>query len=270
MPTAIDLSIEPLVSALAERGARKARLAFVLGSGLGAVAERLDEADAIPFASLPGMPASRVAGHGGTIHLGRLGGVPVLVQAGRVHRYEGWTAREVARSVRAYGRLGIRGVVLCNAAGGLRPEWPPGTLMRIVDQINLQGATPLAQEEARRGNPYDPAFGVTLERIARSSGLSLERGTYAGLLGPSYETAAEVRLLRALGADAVGMSTVAESQAAAASGARVAGLSLISNHAAGLAAGPLTHDEVLAAGKAASAVVAELFLAAAEPLAHAL
>lgn len=259
-----------MVSALAELGARKARLAFVLGSGLGGLAERLEEATAIPFAGLPGIPASRVAGHAGVIHLGRLGGVPVLVQSGRVHRYEGWTAREVARTVRAYCRLGVRGVVLCNAAGGLRPEWSPGTLMRIVDQINLQGATPLAQAEAQRGNPYDPAFGAVLERVARASGALLERGTYAGLLGPSYETAAEVRLLRALGADAVGMSTVAEAQAATASGARVAGLSLISNLAAGLAAGPLTHDEVLAAGKAASAAVADLLHAAAEPLAHTL
>lgn len=266
MTTAVDLSIELLVSALAERGARGARLAFVLGSGLRGLAERLEGATAIPFATLPGMPESRVAGHAGTIHLGRLGGVPVLVQAGRPHRYEGWTAREVARSVRAYCRLGVRGVVLCNAAGGLRPEWPPGTLMRIVDQVNLQGATPLTQAEARRGNPYDPAFGAILERVARGLGVALERGTYAGLLGPSYETAAEVRMLRALGADAVGMSTVTEAQAAAASGARVTGLSLISNLAAGLSAGPLSHDEVLAAGKAASAVVAELLLAAAEPL----
>jgi purine-nucleoside phosphorylase len=211
-----------------------------------------------------------VSGHAGTIHLGRLGGVPVLVQAGRVHRYEGWSAREVARSVRAYCRLGIRGVVLCNAAGGLRPEWAPGTWMRIVDQINLQGASPLAHAEARRGNPYDPAFGATLERVARAEGTPLERGIYAGLLGPSYETPAEVRMLRALGADAVGMSTVAEAQAAAASGARVAGLSLITNPAAGLAAGRLTHDEVLAAGQAASAEIAELLLAAAEPLSHAL
>lgn len=268
--TAVDSSIELLVSALAERGVGVARLAFVLGSGLGSVAERLEEATAIPFASLPGIPVSRVSGHAGTLHVGRLGGVPVLVQAGRIHRYEGWSAREVARSVRAYCRLGIRGVVLCNAAGGLRPDWAPGTWMRIVDHINLQGAAPLAEAEARRGNPYDPAFGATLERVARAAGMSLGRGVYAGLLGPGYETAAEVRLLRALGADAVGMSTVAEAQAAAASGARVAGLSLIANLAAGLSAGPLTHDEVLAAGKAASAAVAELLLAAAEPLSRAL
>jgi purine-nucleoside phosphorylase len=142
--------------------------------------------------------------------------------------------------------------------------------MRIVDQINLQGASPLTLAEARRGNPYDPAFGATLDRVARAAGTPLERGVYAGLLGPSYETAAEVRLLRALGADAVGMSTVAEAQAAAASGARVAGLSLISNLAAGLSSGPLTHDEVLAAGEAASAVAAELLLAAAGPLSRAL
>jgi purine-nucleoside phosphorylase len=216
------------------------------------------------------MPCSSVAGHEGNVHLGRLGGVPVLVQEGRVHRYEGWTARVVARSVRCYARLGIRGFVLCNAAGGLRRDWPPGTLMRISDQINLQGGTPLAHAEARRGNPYDPAFGAVLERAARSAGVRIERGTYAGLLGPSYETAAEVRLLRSIGADAVGMSTVAEALAAAAAGGRVVGLSLITNHAAGLAQGPLTHDDVLAAGKAAASAVSGLLQAAVEPLSSAL
>lgn len=270
MTKTIDPPIELLAGALAERGAREARLAFVLGSGLGALAERLEDARAIPFTELPGLPQSHVAGHAGRIHLGRLGGVPVLVQEGRLHRYEGWSAREVVRSVRAYCRLGLRGVVLSNAAGGLRPDWPPGTLMRIADQINLQGASPLAQAEARRGNPYDPALGSILEQAARSSGRRLEHGTYAGLLGPSYETAAEVRMLRAMGADAVGMSTVAEAQAAAASGARVAGISLISNQAAGLSAEPACHDEVLAAGKAAAAAIAELFLAAVAPLSRAL
>jgi purine-nucleoside phosphorylase len=196
--------------------------------------------------------------------------VPVLVQEGRVHRYEGWTARQVAQSVRAFVRIGARGVVLCNAAGSLRPDWAAGTAMGITDQINLQGDSPLTLSEGGWGNPFEPALGAVLEDASRALGLRFERGVYAGLLGPSYETPAEVRLLQALGADAVGMSTVAESQAALAEGARVAGLSWITNPAAGLARGAMAHEDVVHAGRAGSAALAALLEAAAQALSQAL
>jgi len=268
VPTGGDL--ESLTRALEARGVGEARLALVLGSGLGGLVERLEDPLAIPGAALEGLPASRVAGHAGRLVLGTLRGVRILVQQGRVHLYEGWTAREVARAVRSFCRLGIRGVVLTNAAGGLRADWPGGTLMRITDHLNLQGTTPLDLGEAGAGNPYDPDFGEALERAGRSAGVPLQRGVYAGLLGPSYETPAEVRLLQALGADAVGMSTVAEALAARAEGARVAGLSLITNQAAGIAPGPLSHRDVVDAGRAASAALAGLLEAAVGPLSEVL
>jgi purine-nucleoside phosphorylase len=154
--------------------------------------------------------------------------------------------------VRAYARLGVRAVVLTNAAGSLRPEWPPGTLMRIVDHVDLQGRTPLGRAEAGAGSPYDAALGEGLERGAKEAGVRLVQGVYAAMLGPSYETPAEIRMLQKIGAGAVGMSTAAEALAAHAEGARVAAVSLITNLAAGLGSEPLTHEEVVAAGRAAA------------------
>ena len=270
MSTTFEAGLEPLVESLAAHGVGEARLAFGLGSGLGAFAERLERATPIPYAELEAMPSSGVTGHAGRLVLGELGGVRVLVQQGRVHRYEGWSAWEVTRAVRAFCRLGVRGVVLTNAAGGLHPDWPPGTLMRIRDHLNLQGGSPLLSRETAWANPYSPEFGAELDSAASSCGTELKSGIYAGLLGPSYETPAEVRMLGKLGADAVGMSTVAEALAARAEGARVVGLSLITNQAAGLSDGALSHDEVVEAGKAASESVASLFEAAVGPLSRAL
>ena len=234
------------------RGAGEAELAFVLGSGLGAFADRLEDALKIPYAELEGMPQSKVAGHAGCLVVGTLAGHRVLVQQGRVHLYEGWSPQAVTRAVRAFCRLGVRGVVLSNAAGGLVPEWAPGTLMRISDHLNMQGATPLATDEAGTANPYDTPLGVALESGAADAGVALERGTYAGLLGPTYETPAEIRMLRTVGAQAVGMSTVLEALAAHAAGARVAAISLITNAAAGTTGEPLNHAEVVAAGREAA------------------
>jgi purine-nucleoside phosphorylase len=195
--------------------------------------------------------------------------VGVLVQQGRVHLYEGRGALEVTRAVRAFAAVGVRALVLTNAAGGLREEWAPGTLMRITDHLNLQGETPLGDGEQGHGTPYDEAFGEELDAAARAAGVVLERGLYAGLRGPSYETPAEIAMLGGLGADAVGMSTVLEALAAHAAGMRVAAVSLVTNPAAGLARGPLAHEEVVAAGAAAAGRFGSLLEAAVPRLAAA-
>jgi purine-nucleoside phosphorylase len=252
MAVAHEADVETLTRSLAAHGAEGAELAFVLGSGLGVLAERLADARAIPYEAIEGMPQSAVPGHSGRLVLGRVGDVRVLVQQGRVHLYEGWEPSDVTRAVRAFAALGCRGLVLTNAAGGLRAEWAPGTLMRIADHINLQGRTPLARGEAGIGTPYDAALGAALEEGAERAGVELVSGVYAGLLGPSYETPAEIRMLRWMGADAVGMSTVGEALAGRAGGMRVAAISCITNHAAGISQRRLTHAEVVEAGRNAS------------------
>jgi purine-nucleoside phosphorylase len=192
----------------------------------------------------------------------------VIAQVGRLHLYEGWDAFTVTRAVRAFAELGTRAVVLTNASGGIVPHWPPGTLMLVRDHLNLQGRSPLAREEAARANPYDVELAVPLEQAAGRLGLRLEQGVYAGVLGPSYETPAEIRMLRALGAQAVGMSTVAEASAARAAGLRVAALSCIANPAAGLSGAVLRHADVLATVAAAARDVQRLLEAAAPELAR--
>jgi purine-nucleoside phosphorylase len=164
--------------------------------------------------------------------------------------------------VRAFARLGCRAVILTNAAGGLRREWKPGTLVRITDHVNMQGQSAVMMSERSSGEIYSRALGEVLDRAASASGIAPERGVYAGLLGPSYETPAEIRMLRALGVDLVGMSTVAEACAAHASGMQVGALSLVTNHAAGTAPGKLDHAEVLAAGAAAAGRITKLLLEA--------
>jgi purine-nucleoside phosphorylase len=246
-----DPQVERVVRSLRAHAIERFELVFVLGSGLGSFADALEHPRAVPFGEIDGLPQSRVGGHAGRLVLGELAGKRVLAQQGRVHLYEGWSAREVARSIRAFAALGCRGFVLTNAAGGLRPEWKPGTLMAITDHLNMQGRTALVPSERGSANPYSPSMRAALMLGARERGLELAQGVYAGLLGPNYETPAEIRALRAMGADAVGMSTVIEAAVAFACGAQVAGISLISNHAAGIAPGKLDHADVLAAGRAA-------------------
>jgi purine-nucleoside phosphorylase len=243
-------TVDRLAGELEEHGIADFRVAFVLGSGLGAFAERLGGAREVPFDTLASLPASRVPGHAGKLVIGEIAGTRVLVQQGRVHLYEGWSAHEVTRSVRAFARVGCKALVLTNAAGGLVADWPVPSLMRVVDHINLQGRTPLLSSEVGRGTPYDEELGAVLDSAAEEAGVRLYKGVYAGLLGPSYETPAEVRLLGELGAEAVGMSTVAEALTAQATGMRTCAISCISNHAAGISATPLSHDEVVAAGGA--------------------
>ncbi len=259
-------ALERLRGSLRASGLDGGELLFVLGSGLGVFAERLEDARAVPFAELDGMPRSAVPGHAGRFVSGRVRGVPVVVQQGRVHLYEGWSPEEVTRAVRALAGLGCGAVVLTNAAGGARADWPAGTLMRLRDHLNLQGRGPLAPGEAGYGSPYDPELGAALDEAAAAAGVPLEQGVYAGLLGPSYETPAEVRALRAMGADAIGMSTVAEAVAARAAGARVAAVSLVTNPGAGIGGTPLSHAEVVEAGREAADRFCRLLEAAVEPL----
>jgi purine-nucleoside phosphorylase len=232
---------------------------IVLGSGLGAFTDRLERSISIPYDEIPGFPVSRVAGHAGKLVGGALPGphgtAVVAAMSGRVHLYEGWSADDVSFGARVLGGLGVRALLLTNAAGGVAPGLAPGDLVRITDHLNLTGQSPLLGENDDRVGPrfpdlseaWDPELGALLDASAAAVGVKLAKGIYAGLLGPSYETPAEVRMLRALGADLVGMSTVPEAIALRHQGTRIAGLSLVTNLAAGLAGAKLSHDEVQAA-----------------------
>lgn len=242
-------ALEELTRSLEEHGVGQARVALVLGSGLGIFADSLKDARVVPYEELDEMPASRVPGHAGKLVLGEIGGVPVVVQQGRVHLYEGWRPSEVTRCVRAFGLLGVEALLLTNAAGGLEAEWKIPALMRITDHLNLQSRTPLTPDERGLGCPYDPELGAILDRTAEELDLELHQGIYAGLLGPTYETPAEIGMLRWAGAQAVGMSTVAEAAVAHAAGMKVAAISTITNHAAGTTGEALSHEEVVEAGR---------------------
>ncbi len=228
----------------------------VLGSGLGAIADRLEKAVVVPYEEIPYFPVSRVPGHPGRLVLGELrdGGaaVQVAVMQGRVHAYEGWALEDVAFGARVLCGLGAKALLLTNAAGGVHPSLAPGDLVRIVDHLNLSGQNPLTGENDDRlglrfpdlSDAYDPRLGALLDEVARERGVALRTGVYACMAGPSYETPAEVRMLRALGADVVGMSTVPEVIAARHMGVPVVAVSVVTNLAAGLARKPLSHAEV--------------------------
>lgn len=227
-------------------------LALILGSGLGALADEVEDAASIPFAEVPGFPTATVQGHAGRLVSGTLEGCPVLVLAGRFHLYEGHDEQLAALPVRIAHALGARTLFVSNAAGGIRRTFRAGDLMLIRDQINLMWRNPLTgpvEEGEERfpdmSDPYDPGLLAILRDSAGAIGVPVVEGVYAGLLGPTYETLAEVRMMERLGADAVGMSTVPEVIAARALGMRVAGVSCISNPAAGLSAQPLSHAEVI-------------------------
>ena len=237
-----------LLASLDAAGAGSAEVAIVLGSGLGLLAEEVEGARSVPYVELEGMPTSAVPGHAGRLVLGELAGVPVVLQQGRSHLYEGRTAEEVSRCVRCLSELGVGTVLLTNAAGGLHAEWPVPSLMRITDHINRQGVTPLKGSERGYGTPYDPELGALIDAAARDAEVTLQAGVYAALPGPTYETHAEVRMHGRFGADAVGMSTAQEALAAHAAGARVAAISCITNHAAGLSHAEPNHEEVVEAG----------------------
>lgn len=226
--------------------------AIVLGSGLGGLADRITEAIRIPFHDIPGFPPATVEGHAGALILGMLENRPVFCLAGRFHLYEGHPAAVAGFPIRLVHALGARTLIVSNAAGGVRRSFSPGTLMRIDDHINLMNrhalAGPVQAGEPRfpdMSAPYDRALGEQLDAVAREMGLRLDVGVYCGLLGPTYETPTEVRMLEKLGADAVGMSTVPEVIVARTLGMRCVGVSLITNAAAGYTAALLNHAEVL-------------------------
>ena len=234
--------------------------AIILGSGLGGLAKRISDNVAIPFADIPGFPVARVAGHAGALIAGRLAGRPVLALAGRFHMYEGHDVRLAALPVRVMHALGARTLVVSNAAGGVRRTFRPGDLMLIDDHINLMFRNPLIgmvePGESRfpdMSAPYDRELQALAREVALAAGIPLQQGVYAGLLGPAYETPAEVRMLERIGADATGMSTVPEVIVARALEMRVLGISCITNLACGLTPTPLSHEEVLlVAGEAAA------------------
>lgn len=249
------------------------KVAVVLGSGLGGFTARLLHPTSIPYEEIPGFPIARVSGHAGRLVVGDLpapgapgGLLPVAAMQGRVHLYEGWSPEDVVFPVRVLSRLGVRALFLTNASGGVNPELAPGDLVRIADHLNLTGRNPLTGPNDDAVGPrfldmtqaWDPKLGGLLEAEAARLGLPLRTGVYAGLAGPSYETPSEVRMLRTLGADLVGMSTVLEAIAARHAGLAVAGLSLVTNRAAGLSAAPLSHVEVERVGAESGEKLARL------------
>jgi purine-nucleoside phosphorylase len=254
-----------VVHALRNRIPDLPEIVVVLGSGLSDLAAEVERPVTIPFAEIPGFPPTTVVGHPGHYVFGSLEGRRVLLQAGRFHLYEGYPAEVVGAPVRVAHALGAETLILTNAAGGIDRRLEPSAIMMVEDHINLQWRSPLigpaGEEEARwpdMSAPYDPDLQAVALAAARTLGIHLARGTYAGVLGPSYETPAEVRMLARLGADAVGMSTVPETLLARALGLRIAAFSLITNRAAGLGGGAITHDDVTAAARRAGDVLVRL------------
>jgi purine-nucleoside phosphorylase len=238
------------------RTAMRPRVAVVLGSGLGAFADELQERVEIAYADIPQWSRSTAVGHAGKLVMGKLDSAEVAVISGRVHLYEGWTPEQVTFGVRVLGTLGVRGMVFTNAAGGINPGLQRGGLVLISDHINLQGSNPLVGPNDDSMGPrfpdmseaYSKAYREAALGVAKELGITLNEGVYAAMLGPSYETPAEIRYLRTIGADVVGMSTVPEVIAANHMGIRVLGMSCVTNMAAGILPQKISHEEVLETG----------------------
>jgi purine-nucleoside phosphorylase len=238
---------------LLEQSSLRPKIGLVLGSGLGAVADELSDAVRVPYSQIPSFPLSTAVGHAGQMVIGKAGDIPVAVMQGRVHLYEGYSAEQVGFPVRVLGRMGIRALIITNAAGGINTKYKQGALVVISDHINLQGQNPLVGENDERLGPRFPdmtqAYWKPYRKMALQAaqklGQTVHEGVYAGLLGPSYETPAEIRYLRTIGADLVGMSTIAEVIAARHMGIKVLGISCVTNMAAGILDQPVNHQEVL-------------------------
>jgi purine-nucleoside phosphorylase len=262
------MSVERVSSSLYERAEKAARMirgrtqteasvAIVLGSGLGAFADELSPATAIPYSEIPGFARATVEGHAGRLVIGKAGDSAVAAMQGRFHFYEGYPLEEVTFPIRVLKLLGVRTLILTNASGALNVEFTPGSLMVITDHINLLGVNPLIGPNDERFGPRFPDLSNTYAhelqeivlREARAMGMQMGRGVYASLTGPSYETPAEIHMVRALGADAVGMSTVPEAIVARHMGMKVVGISCITNLAAGVSDEPVDHSQVMATGE---------------------
>ncbi|UNK20427.1 purine-nucleoside phosphorylase [Paenibacillus sp. N3/727] len=245
--------IEEAAAFIRSKGGVQPEVGLILGSGLGVLADLLEDTVSIPYSDIPHFPVSTVEGHEGELLLGKIQDRPVVMMKGRFHMYEGYGPELTAFPVRVMKQLGVKSLLVTNAAGGINTSFEPGDLMLITDHLNMTGRNPLI-------GPNDPALGVRFPDMseaysrrlrklaletAESQGITLQQGVYAGLLGPTYETPAEIVMLRTLGADAVGMSTVSEVIVARHSGLEVLGISCISNMAAGILDQPLSHDEVM-------------------------
>ncbi|HPT64419.1 MAG: purine-nucleoside phosphorylase [Acetomicrobium sp.] len=243
---------------------KKPQIAMVLGSGLGGFAKEIPSAIDIPYEDIPFWPKSTVPGHAGQLVCGQMGNNYVMTLNGRVHYYEGYSMDEVTFPIRVCGLLGVKTLILTNASGGINYGLTPGDLVLIYDHINFMGVNPLRSEEGNLFEPrfpdmtfaYDHKLMVLCEQVAEENGITLKRGIYIAFSGPSFETPAEIRMARILGADIVGMSTVPEAMAAKQMGIRVCAISCVANYAAGMEDKPLTHEEVLEETKKASSKLA--------------
>ena len=247
---------------------RSPRVAIVLGSGLGGVADAVTNAVEIPYEEIPHFPVSTVMGHAGKLLVGSCGGTEVVAMKGRFHFYEGYPMDEVTLPVRTFALMGIRSLVLTNAAGGVASGLFPGALMLITDHINMMGNNPLLGPNDDRFGPrfpdmttvYTPEYQDAAREVARDLGIKLAEGVYLALTGPTYETPSEVRMMRMLGGDALGMSTVPEAIVARHCGMKIVAFSCITNAAAGMLDQEINHDEVMEVGKRAGAQLSELIL----------
>ncbi len=256
-PGAEFLRAEKAAQFILRKTKLRPKVALVLGSGLGSFADEFSNSIRIPYAVIPNFPRSTAIGHAGQLVIGKVNGVAVAAMQGRVHLYEGYSAQQVAFPIRVFARMGVAAMILTNAAGGIKKEFTQGRLVVISDHINLQGANPLSGANEENFGPrfpdmttaYDKQFREWTLSEGRKLGAELGEGVYAALAGPNYETPAEIRYLRAIGADLVGMSTVPEVLTARHAGMRVLGISCVTNAAAGVLDGPLDHNEVLETGE---------------------
>lgn len=255
--------VDEAAAFVAEQTTLRPRIGLILGSGLGNLADEMDDAVRIAYEDIPHFPRSTVAGHAGRLVVGKLGGTPAYAMQGRFHYYEGYPMADVVRPVRMMAALGVETIIVTNAAGGVNEQFTPGDLVLLTDHINMFGTNPLiGPNEAKFGprfpdmsNAYDAELRELAAAVAQEQGVSLRQGVYVGVSGPTYETPAEIRAFRTMGADAVGMSTVPEVIAASHLGVRVLGISCITNMAAGILPQPLSHEEVVET----SARIADVF-----------
>jgi purine-nucleoside phosphorylase len=249
--------IREAAALIKEKSTIQPRIGLILGSGLGGLASEVENAVTIPYHQIPHFPASTVIGHAGQLVIGTLSKQPVVVMQGRFHLYEGHSMETVTFPIRVLKELGVEMLFITNAAGGINKDFQPGDLMVIEDHVNMMGRNPLVGPNDEQLGPrfpdmsqaYDPELSKLAEDVATKQGFQLQKGVYVGVLGPSYETPAEIRMFGKLGCDAVGMSTVPEVIVARHAGIRVLGISCISNMAAGILPQPLSHEEVMETGE---------------------